>query len=425
MVKLKEIKLKGLDQSLFYEKLKNGLEVYLIPFENKKNYIINYVTNFGSLKTEFIPIGKKEMITVPNGIAHFLEHKMFEQEDGIDPFTFASKTGTYSNASTNYDCTRYYFEGNKAFKENLEYLLNFVGSPYFTDENVEKEKGIIAEEIMQYEDEIGWFFDRELKKALLNNDNHRIDIGGTVDNIKKITKEELYDTYYTFYQPSNMYIVISGSFDKEEAINIIKNNKILNSAKTNFKIKTKDIKEDKHVHEKEVHKNFNITNPKVGYGIKIPLKNKDRLFIYPYLSIMRSVKFGGQSLFREKLNKDKIVSSFYTEVDFIDDYALLLFKAESTKPKELIKRIKKELENLDITLEELERLKKVFISSMVYASDNINETLENVVDDINIYGKYITDVVDITRNLNMKDYKKAINSLDLSNDSIVIIEPNK
>ena len=425
MVKLKEIKLKGLDQSLFYEKLKNGLQVYLIPFENKKNYIINYVTNFGSLKTEFIPIGKKEMITVPNGIAHFLEHKMFEQEDGIDPFTFASKTGTYSNASTNYDCTRYYFEGNKAFKENLEYLLNFVGTPYFTDENVEKEKGIIAEEIMQYEDEIGWFFDRELKKALLNSDNHRIDIGGTVDDIKKITKEELYDTYYTFYQPSNMYIVISGSFDKEEAINIIKNNKILNSAKTNFKIKTKDIKEDKHVHEKEVHKNFNITNPKVGYGIKIPLKNKDRLFIYPYLSIMRSVKFGGQSLFREKLNKDKIVSSFYTEVDFIDDYALLLFKAESTKPKELIKRIKKELENLDIASEELERLKKVFISSMVYASDNINETLENVVDDINIYGKYITDVVDITRNLNMKDYKKAINSLDLSNDSIVIIEPNK
>ena len=222
---MKTIELVGLDQNVYYEKLENGLEVYLIPYTNKSNYTMHYLTKYGSIQTTFIPYGKKEKITVPDGIAHFLEHKMFEQEDGIDPFTFASKTGTYSNASTNYECTRYYFEGNKAFSENLNYLLDFVGSPYFTDENVEKEKGIIGQEIKQYDDEAEWAFEEVMKKALLQKDNHRVDIAGTVESIYKITKEDLYNTYYTFYQPSNMMLLISGEFDQNEAIEIIKNNK--------------------------------------------------------------------------------------------------------------------------------------------------------------------------------------------------------
>ena len=243
---MKEIDLCGLDQSVYYEKLDNGLEVYLIPFKNKKNYIMTYVTKFGSLYTTFVPYNGKEYITVPDGIAHFLEHKMFEQEDGIDPFTFASKSGTYSNASTDFNSTRYYFEGSKNFKENLNYLLDFVGSPYFTDTNVEKEKGIIAEEIKQYDDEIYWFMEKEIYKSLFHKDNHRIDIAGTVDTINKITKEDLYNTYYTYYQPSNMFLVVAGDFDKEEAIDIVRNNtneeKTDNS--TNKKIEVSDNLDD-------------------------------------------------------------------------------------------------------------------------------------------------------------------------------------
>ena len=419
------IELKGLDQTVYYEKLNNGLEVYLIPYTNKKNYTMHYVTKYGSIETTFIPYGEKEMITVPDGIAHFLEHKMFEQEDGVDPFTFASKTGTYSNASTNYECTRYYFEGNKAFKENLDYLLNFVGSPYFTDENVEKEKGIIAEEIKQYDDEIDWFFDEEMKKAMLNKDHHRIDIAGTVESINKITKEDLYKTYNTFYQPSNMFLVISGNFDVEEAINIVKNNKVLNKAKTNFKFEVEKEIEDVKVNKKEVETTFNISNTKVGYGIKIPIGNNDRFLLNAYVALLLNTKFGLSSLFRERIKKEGLMTSFYVERELIDDYLLLYFKADSKKPKELIEAIKKELEDTNITQEEINRMKRVWISSNVMITDDINLTVDNIIDDIITYYRLMDDKIDLYRSLNKEDYDKIIKSIDFTNSSIVTIYPEK
>ena len=420
---MNKIELKGLDQDLYFEKLDNGLEVYLIPYKNKKNYAMHYVTKFGSISTTFVPYGEAKMFTVPDGIAHFLEHKMFEQEDGIDPFTFASKTGTYSNASTNFECTKYYFEGNKAFKENLDYLLDFVGSPYFTDSNVEKEKGIIAEEIKQYDDMIGWFLEEEIKKALLKNDNHRVDIAGTVESINKITKEDLYKTYYTFYQPSNMFIVISGDFDKDEALNIIKNNKTLNSAKTNFEIKVKEVKEPVKVYEKEKKLTFNIYNTKIGYGIKIPLGNYDKFLFNAYMSLMTSNKFGASSLFRERIKKEELMTSFHVEKELIDNYLLLSFKATTSKPNELIKAIKKELEDVSITQEELDRTRKVWIASSVMMIDNINITTENIIDDIITYGKLIDNRLDIYRSLNLKEYNKILNNIDFTNSSLVIVDP--
>ena len=147
----KELELKG-----YYERLENGLEVYLVPMEKKDKYFITYATKFGSIATQFTPYKEKSERTVPNGVAHFLEHKMFEQEDGIDPFTFFSESGTDANASTNFDLTRYICYGTKNFDKNLRYLIKYVNSPYFTDENVEKEKGIIAQEINMYKDEAGY-----------------------------------------------------------------------------------------------------------------------------------------------------------------------------------------------------------------------------------------------------------------------------
>ena len=420
---MKKIDLAGLDEVIFYEKLDNGLEVYLLPYENKENYIMSYITKFGSLKTTFKPIGEKEMITVPDGIAHFLEHKMFEQEDGIDPFTFTAKTGTYSNAATNYDSTAYYFEGNKAFSDNLNYLLDFVGSPYFTDENVEKEKGIIAEEIKQYDDEIDWFFDEEMKKAMLKKDNHRIDIAGTVESINKITKEDLYKTYNTFYQPSNMFIVICGSFDKDEAINIIKNNKTLNKYSKQEEIEIEKIVEDKEINEQIVNTKFNISNTRVGLGLKIPVGNSDRFLLNCYIALMLNIKFGLSSLFREKIKKDNLMTSFYVERELIDDYILVYFKAESDKPDELVNEIKKELNNIELTTQEIDRMKKVWISSTVMMLDDINLTSESIIDDIIMYGKFIPDKIDAYRKLNKDDYMKIVSNIDFNNTSIVTVTP--
>lgn len=423
---MKTIELNGLDQNIFYEKLSNGLEVYMIPYQNKSNYAMHYLTKYGSIQTTFIPYGKKEKRTVPDGIAHFLEHKMFEQEDGVDPFTFAAKTGTYSNASTNFEYTRYYFEGNQAFKENLNYLLDFVGSPYFTDENIEKEKGIISEEIKQYDDEVEWTFEEELKKALLKKDNHRIDIAGTIASINKITKEDLYDTYYTFYQPSNMFLVISGDFDKELALNTIKTNKILNNAKSNFEIKVFNDPEPLEVNIKKKELELPIATTKVGYCIKISLDGITNKYLFNlYVGMMLNIKFGLSSLLREELKNKKLMTSLYIEREIIGNYLIISFKADSSQPEKLIEAIKEELKTIEVSEEDINRLKKVWISSEVIMIDNINMTLENIIDDIIEYGKVIPNKIPIYRSLNKNEYDKYLSKIDFNNSSTLIIRPKK
>lgn len=423
---MKEIKLLGLDQSVFYQKLENGLDVYLIPYKNKINYAMHYITKFGSRNTTFKPIHSKKMLTVPDGIAHFLEHKMFESEDGIDPFTFAAKTGTSSNASTNFKTTRYYFEGNTGFEENLDYLLTFVNSPYFTDENVEKEKGIIAEEIKQYDDEVEWFLDEEMRKAVFKNDPVRIDIAGTVDSISTITKELLYETYDTYYQPSNMILIVSGNFDKEKALEIIKNNHPLNQKETNHKIEEEEIKEPVEVYEKEKELEFNIATPKVAYAVKIPLaKVKDKYLFSLYLGLFNNIKFGLSSEFRERMKKKNLMTAFYTEREIYGDYLLMTFAANSEKPKELVSEIKKELATFQIQEAEIERLKKVWISSEVVMIDNMLITLDNILYDIINYGKVIDNKVEIFKSLNLKELEKVIHEIDFKNASCVIVNPKK
>ena len=423
---MKEIKLQGLDQSVLYQKLDNGLDVYFIPYKNKTNYSMHYVTRFGSRNTKFIPLGEKEMIEVPEGIAHFLEHKMCEQEDGLDPFTFAANTGTSSNATTSFKTTRYFFEGNAGFEENLDYLLTFVHSPYFTDENVEKEKGIIAEEIKQYDDEVDWFLDEELRKAIYKQDPVRVDIAGTVTSISNITKELLYKTYNTFYQPSNMILLISGSFDPDKALKVIENNEALNKVKTNIKIVKDKITEPVKVNEKEKELEFNIVNSKVAFAIKIPLeKVKDRYLFNLYLGLFNNIKFGISSNFREKMKEMNLMTSLYTDREITGDYLMYSFIADSEKPKELIKEIKRELSFINISNEEIERIKKVWISSEVIMIDNMLVTLDNILYDLINYGKVIDNKVEIIKKLNLKDLEETINSIDFSNSSSVYVYPKK
>jgi len=420
---MKEIKLIGLDQSVYHETLENGLEVYFIPYQNKTNYSMHYITKFGSINTEFYPIGEKELLKVPDGIAHFLEHKMFEQEDGVDPFTFASKSGTNSNASTSYKITRYYFEGSNNFKENLDYLLTYIHSPYFTEENVEKEKGIIAEEIMQYDDEIDWILDEELRKSLFQKDPTRIDIAGTVESISEITEEYLYKTYYTYYQPSNMILLISGSFDKEVALNTIKENQALKNAKTNQEIKEKRAKEPVEVARKEYSFEFPIVNPKVAYGIKIPVKKvKDKFRFNLYVGMILNVLFGLSSEFRERMKKEKLMTSFYNERDFVGDYLVVNFYADSPNAKKLVEEIKKELKTGNIKEEEIERLKKVWISSEVVMIDNIALTLDNILDDLINYGKIIDNKIELYKSMNKKELDEIYQQIDFENASVVYVE---
>ena len=175
---MNKFELTGTDTFVYHDVLSNGLNVYLIPYDNKNNYFMSYFTKFGSINLTFQNENDKKMITVPKGIAHFLEHKMFEQEDGNVPFEFYSKSGTGCNASTGFKATRYIVYGTNNLNENLKYLLKYLNSPYFTDENVEKEKGIIAEEIKMYDDNPEWILTEEVEKATFKVHPIRDDIAG-------------------------------------------------------------------------------------------------------------------------------------------------------------------------------------------------------------------------------------------------------
>ena len=194
----KEIYNETIDEKIFNRESNNGLKIFFMP---KKGYTKKYAvlsTDYGSIDNSFLPIGESEVIEVPEGIAHFLEHKLFEEKDR-NIFESFSDIGAQVNAYTNFNQTSYLFYTTENFYEGLGLLIDFVQNPYLTDENVEKEKGIIAQEIMMYEDNANWRVYFNLLRAMYHNHPIRIDIAGTVESINTIDKEMLYKAYNTFY----------------------------------------------------------------------------------------------------------------------------------------------------------------------------------------------------------------------------------
>lgn len=420
---MKKINLKGLDIAAYTETLNNGLEVFMIPYENKKNYFISYATRFGSDVLEFTDT-KKKTHKPPLGVAHFLEHKMFEEESGIDPFTFFSESGTDSNASTSFDSTQYICYGNKEFNKNLRYLLQFVSHPYYTDENVEKEKGIIAEEINMYDDIPDFKLEMKLRECIYKNSSRRIDIAGSVEEIYKITKEDLYTCYENFYIPSNMFVLVVGNFDKEIALEIIKDE--LDTKNNSHLPKIKQVKEPNKVNKSTLSIKGNIEVPKIALGLKIP-KEKLELKDFEldlYLSMLTSILFGPASDFREEVRHKKILNGLYTEWESIEDFNTFYLMASTINPNELIKEVKEVLEKVPINEESFNRIKKVWASREIKAIDNIDETVESTYHDILYYKKIIPNKLEIIKSMKYKTLKDLVKKIDFKNTSIVTMEKN-
>ena len=415
---MKKINLKNLDMSFYTETLNNGLEVYMIPYENKKNYFISYATRFGSDVLEFTD-DKKKSHKPPLGVAHFLEHKMFEEESGIDPFTFFSESGTDGNASTSFDSTQYICYGNQEFNKNLRYLLQFVSNPYYTDENVEKEKGIIAEEINMYEDIPDFKLEMKLRECIYKNSPRRIDIAGSVEEIYKITKEDLYACYNNFYIPSNMFVLVVGNFDREIALEIIKDE--LDTKVTTHLPKVKQVKEPVKVNKDKLTMKGNVEVPKVALGLKIStakLELKD-FELDLYLAMLTNILFGAASNFREKVRKNKLLNGIYTEWESIDGFKTFYLMASTIDPDELIKEIKDVLDKVDIDEDSFNRIKKVWQAREIKMIDSIEETVDSAYNDIINYRRIIPNKLDIIKSMKYKVLKDLIKKIDFKNRSIV------
>ena len=421
---MKKINLVGMDKTLYQETLKNGLEVYFVPYEDKKNYSISYATKYGADVLKFIT--EDGEYTPPLGVAHFLEHKMFEEPSKEDPFTFFSSSGSDSNAYTSYDHTQYVCMGNKCFEENLRYLIKFVNNPYFTKENVEKEKGIIAEEIKMYNDIPDFKLEKVLRKNLYHKSSRKEDIAGTIEEINKITKEDLYKCYNAFYAPNNMFIMITGCFNMDKALEIIKEE--LENKEISLVNKVLSDKEPISVVKEEETLYESIEIPKIAIGIKIPKKTipLDDVETDLYLSMLTTALFGASSEFRERVREAKQLNDIYMEWENEHSYKTFYLLAATTTPDDLIKEIEYELSHISIPKKTFERIKKVWLANEVKLVDHLDRMESYLFDDIINYDKVISDRVERIRNMDIKEMEKLIKKLDLSKRSIIkMLNKNK
>ncbi|HGH0457330.1 TPA: M16 family metallopeptidase, partial [Clostridioides difficile] len=368
-----------LKEEVYYEKLQNGLDVYFMP---KRGFMKKYAilaTNYGSNDLEFVPIGEDKKIRVNEGIAHFLEHKMFEQPDGGDAFDKFSKLGVNANAFTNFTMTAYLFSATENFYESLEHLIDYVQTPYFTDENVEKEKGIIAQEIKMYNDDPDWNVYFNCLKAMYVNYPARIDIAGTVDSIYKITKEELYKCYNTFYNPGNMALFVVGDLDVEKVIDVTKKSNNYKVDRLSKSIERFYPEEPESVKEKEVIEKFPISMPMFNIGFKdsnVGLKGKELLRKEIVTDILVGMLFKkGSKLYEDLYMQGLINENFGAGFSSQVDYAFSIIAGDSKEPKKVkeiildyIEKSKKE----GLSKEEFERTKKKKIGSFIKCFDSIN-----------------------------------------------------
>ncbi len=419
---MKKNKIKFYNEIIYSEKLDNGLSVYILPNHNVKEAFATLSVKYGGINHSFKLNNK--YITVPNGIAHFLEHKLFEQEDGIDAFSYYSKSGTYCNAYTNYKNTTYLFAGNQDIYTNLEYLVNFVFSPYFTDSNVEKEKGIIAEEINMYDDYVDSVIEEKVIYNTFNTHPIKYSICGTINDINSITKENLYNVYNTFYNPSNMLLVVTGNVDEKKVISTIKNS-MKNKKFNNNKIMLKKKKEkDKVALKKEVIKR-DVTIPYVAYSIKIPIYNFDidKKKLSLYLSNLFNILFDETSLFYERMKEKKYLN---TPVDIenitTESHKVFIISFRSYEYNKVINEIKKVLDNINISGSDLERKKKVNLSDILYIFDDINKVNIMIINNIVEYDDLYLNMHNLISEMNIMELNDIISKLNLKNKSIVIFE---
>lgn len=423
---MKKIKIKNLEEDVFYEKLDNGLEVFLYTKDDVYTNYVTFTTKYGSVYNEFVPINcDNKMKSFPKGIAHFLEHKVFEEKEDPQPMEFFAKSGSICNAFTTFRNTTYLFYATKDLKDNINFLLDYVQNIYLTDESVEKEKGIISEEIHMYEDRPNDVLFEKIRLNSLNTNPYRDSIIGTVKDIESITKDDLETCYYTFYNPSNMFMVVTGCFDPNEIMDVIKENQNKKEFKKIDKIKFKEFKEeDKVFKEKEIIK-MNTNIPKVAYSIKIPLKNikLTRRELHLYMYILFTSLFDETSSFDYELKKDGIINNTtYVSLLNANTHLLISLINETEKYEEFLTRLKDRLDNLCVSEKDFNRKKKVLISNEIFAYENVENINDIIMDNIIYNNELEDDPIGIINGLNIRQMLELIKKMDISNTSTVIIK---
>ncbi|SDC13043.1 Predicted Zn-dependent peptidase [Melghirimyces thermohalophilus] len=360
---MEKIEHSQLKETIYYEQLPNGLKVYLLPKPGYNKTYATFTTRYGSIDNHFQPPGKEE-IRVPDGIAHFLEHKMFEEPEG-DVFNKFSKQGASANAFTSFNRTAYLFSCTENVEKNLQTLIDFVQHPYFTDESVEKEKGIIGQEIRMYDDNPDWRCHFGLIGAMFQNHPVKIDIAGTIESISKIDKETLYTCYHTFYHPSNMLLFVVGPIDPEAIMDQVRQNQADKAYEKQEDIRRIYPEEDEKVAQEKVEAHLSVGISKCLFGFKenrIGLSGDDLVKQELATEVMLEALFGqGSELYQSLYDEGLIDDHFGYDYTLEEGYGFSMVGGDTADPDQLLARIREELPSIKetgIPEETVDRIRK-------------------------------------------------------------------
>lgn len=419
---MREIKNERLGERYYEIDHKSGLKILVYPKENYASAYAMFGTRYGSIDTDFRLQGEKSFTSVPEGIAHFLEHKLFESEE-LDAFERYAKTGASANAYTSFDRTCYLFSCTGNFKASLEILLDFVTHPYFTEATVQKEQGIIGQEIQMCRDEAGWESLFALLRAMYHLHPVRIDIAGTVESIADITADLLYTCYNTFYNLSNMVLCVAGNVNPEEVQEVA--DRILQTAKP-VEIERKFHEEPRGVKESYVEERLAVAAPIFSLGFKEAVETPERTLKELILSnvILEAVCGKTTPFYTELLESGLCNTSFDCEYFAGYGYAAWIFTGETPDARaveaRLVERIR-ELQKTGIAEKDFLRIRKKLYGRTVMQFNDI-ESIANGMVAAYFRGESIFDDAEILKNLTLDEVNARLQTaIDTDCRSLAVI----
>lgn len=417
---------KELRERLYEIDHSSGLKIFVMPKANYKSTYAVFGTKYGSIDTCFKRSDQKEYTRVPEGIAHFLEHKLFESEE-LDAFTRYAETGASANAFTSFDKTCYLFQCSDRFADSLKILLDFVTHPYFTKETVEKEQGIIGQEITMYYDVPGWMSTFNLLRCLYKNHPVRIDIAGTVESISQITDKLLYDCYHTFYNLNNMALAVVGNVTPEEVIKVC--DEMLK--------KSEDVTIERVFDEepRDIVKPFEeyhlaVSMPVFSFGYKEACKTPQRTVQETVeMEILLEILAGETSnLYSALFEKGLINSTFSKEYFTGNGYEAVIFEGESTDAKAVAQAIKEEvarLRNEGISDQAFESARRSLYGREIM-SYNVTDDVANAIIGCYFAGYSIFDPLEVYKNVKKEDVEKLLSEkLDEKYSALSVVRSEK
>ena len=397
----------------------SGLDVYICEMKGFSSVEALFGTKYGSINTRFRTSGDADYTEVPEGIAHFLEHKLFENED-CDVFELYAKTGANANAFTSFDKTCYLFSCSKNYQDSLKILLDFVQKPYFTKESVNKEQGIIGQEIQMTNDNPEWRVFFNLLRCLYHNHPVKIDIAGTIESIAQIDADLLYKCYNTFYNLNNMVLAIAGNISADEVLEIC--DQCLKPCEDKG-LESVFPDEPSEIVQPEIKETQPVGTPIFNIGYKCaPCSGRERLKKSMAASVAAGIITDASSdMYQRLLNSGIINSTFGAEVFCGDGYFSVIFSGESASPEKVRDALAEEMEKIiKVGLEEkdFQRIKKSTYGILIRELNNV-ESVANLMINAHMDGVKPYDAIEILSDLTSSDCTSFIRD-ELSADKLAM-----